>query len=70
MKAPEFSKAVLNVVKEKQCSYLEAIAEACQSTGTEYEKVKPLLTPVIMEHLTAEAQFENLIPKTATLPMI
>lgn len=69
IKPAEFSKTVVEVVKSKRCSYLEAIAEACQIRGVEYEKAKPLLTPVVMEHLTAEAQRDHLIPQSARLPI-
>ena len=69
MTPEEFSKTISNIVVEKRCSYLEAIAEACSRAGVEYEKVKPLLTPVILEHLQGEAEDEHLIPRTAKLPL-
>lgn len=67
LKPKEFSKTVIEFVIKNKYSYMEAIAEACSVRGIEYEKVKPLLTPVVLEHLTAEVQAEHLIPQTAKL---
>lgn len=68
MKASQFSKNVIHLVANKQMTYLEAIAETCEASGVDFTDVKPLLTSVVMEHLTAELQDDHLLPQTAKLP--
>jgi len=69
MKPTDFSKIIIELVSKNKYSILEGIDEACQINGIEYEKVKPLLTPVIMEDLIIESQTENLIPQSSRLPI-
>lgn len=62
----EFAIAIENYVKQKDMGYLEAIIHYCDSNGLEADDVHKLVVGSLKEKLEAEAQRNNLLPKSST----
>lgn len=62
----EFAIAIENLVKQKDMGYLEAIIYYCDNNGLEADDVHKLVVGSLKEKLEAEAQRNNLLPKSST----
>jgi len=62
----EFAIAVETLVKSKDMGYLEAIIHYCDDNGLEADDVHKLVVGSLKEKLEAEAQRNNLLPKSST----
>jgi hypothetical protein len=62
----EFAIAVETLVKSKDMGYLEAIIHYCDNNGLEADDVHKLVVGSLKEKLEAEAQRNNLLPKSST----
>lgn len=61
----EFALEVEGRVKKKHMGYLEAIIDYCDSIGIEPDEVSKLVVGSLKEKLEAEAQSNNLLPKSS-----
>jgi len=61
----EFAFEIERRVKRKQMGYLEAIVDYCDSAGIEPDEVSKLVVGSLKEKLEAEAQNNNLLPKSS-----
>jgi len=62
----EFAMAIESRVKHKEMGYLEAIVNYCDDHGLEADDVHKLVVGSLKEKLQAEAQRNNLLPKSST----
>jgi hypothetical protein len=63
----EFAMEVESRVNLFDMGYLEAIVDYCKSAGIEPDEVSKLVVGSLKEKLEAEAQNNNLLPKSASL---
>jgi hypothetical protein len=61
----EFALEIEGRVKKKRMGYLEAIVDYCDSVGIEPDEVSKLVVGSLKEKLEAEAQNNNLLPKSS-----
>jgi hypothetical protein len=61
----EFAFEIERRVKQKQMGYLEAIVDYCDGAGIEPDEVSKLVVGSLKEKLEAEAQNNNLLPKSS-----
>ena len=61
----EFAFEIEGRVKRKHMGYLEAIVDYCDSVGIEPDEVSKLVVGSLKEKLEAEAQNNNLLPKSS-----
>jgi len=61
----EFAFEIERRVKQKHMGYLEAIVDYCDSAGIEPDEVSKLVVGSLKEKLEAEAQNNNLLPKSS-----
>ena len=57
----KFGKMLVQVVKEKQMSYLDAVLHLCEESGLDPQDVKKYLSPAIRTKIEAEATKLNLM---------
>jgi len=57
----KFGKMLVQVVKEKQMSYLDAVLHLCEESGLDPQDVKKYLSPAIKTKIEAEATKLNLM---------
>ena len=62
----EFAMQIERRVQQKEMGYLEAIIDYCDSHGLEADDVHNLVVGSLKEKLEAEAQRNNLLPKSST----
>lgn len=62
----EFAMQIERRVKRKEMGYLEAIIDYCDTNGLEADDVHKLVVGSLKEKLEAEAQRNNLLPKSST----
>lgn len=62
----EFAMQIESRVKRKEMGYLEAIIDYCDSNGLEAADVHKLVVGSLKDKLEAEAQRNNLLPKSST----
>jgi hypothetical protein len=61
----EFALEIERRVKQKHMGYLEAIVDYCDNVGIEPDEVSKLVVGSLKEKLEAEAQNNNLLPKSS-----
>jgi hypothetical protein len=61
-----FSNKIENIVKNKNCSYLEAIVLYCEETGFELEMVSKTISPTLKSKIKIESDKLNLLKKIKT----
>lgn len=69
MNTSKFSMIIENFVKEKRCTYMDAVVLYCEENEMEIESAAKLLNTRIKEQLEVEAMDLNFIPKVNTLPI-
>jgi hypothetical protein len=69
MNTSKFSMIIENYVKDKRCTYMDAVVLYCEEHEMEIESAAKLLNTRIKEHLEVEAMELNYIPKVNTLPV-
>tara|TARA_S200002703_G_scaffold78452_2_gene67550 strand:+ start:97 stop:318 length:222 start_codon:yes stop_codon:yes gene_type:complete len=69
MNTSKFSIMIENFVKEKRCTYMDAVVLYCEENEMEIESAAKLLNTKIKGHLEVEAMELNFIPKVNTLPV-
>ena len=69
MSKEEFSLKIEKFVREKRCSYLDAIVLFSEQNGIEVESAAQMVNTTIKQKLEVEAQDLNFLPKTARLPV-
>ncbi len=62
----KFSNSIENIVRNKGCSYLEAVILYCEETGFELELVPKTITSNLKSKLKVEADKLNLLRKQKT----
>jgi hypothetical protein len=62
----EFAMQIERRVQRKEMGYLEAIIDYCDDHGFEADDIYKLVVGSLKEKLEAEAQRNNLLPKTST----
>lgn len=69
MNTSKFSLIIENFVRDKRCTYMDAILLYCEENEMEVESAAKLLNTRIKEQLEVEAMELNYIPKVNTLPV-
>lgn len=69
MNTSKFSLLIEAYVKEKRCTYMDAVVLYCEEHEMEIESAAKLLNTKIKGHLEVEAMDLNYIPKVNTLPV-
>ena len=69
MNTSKFSLIIESFVKERRCSYMDAVVVYCEENHMEIESAAKLLNTKIKEQLEVEAMELNYIPKVNTLPV-
>ena len=69
LKPKEFSTIIEEFVKEKRCSYMDAVILYCEDQKFEIETAAKLLTPNLKAKLQEEAEDLNFLEKSARLPI-
>jgi hypothetical protein len=69
MNTSKFSLLIEAYVKEKRCTYMDAVVLYCEEHEMEIESAAKLLNTKIKGHLEVEAMELNFIPKVNTLPV-
>jgi hypothetical protein len=70
MNSKEFSLKIEKIVQEKKgISYMDAVLKYCEENDIDPSTVAPMLTKVLKDKITLEAQNLNYIPKTGQLPV-
>ena len=65
----EFSQLIEDKCRELDCGYIDAILYHCQETGLEMEVASTLISPALKAKIREEAQDNNMLKKTAKLPL-
>lgn len=65
----KFSLIIEEFVKEKRCSYMDAVVLYCEENEMEIESAAKLLNTKIKEKLEIEYSELNFLPKVNTLPI-
>lgn len=65
----KFSTLIENMASELGSTRLDAILHHCDTTGLEVEIASTLLSPALKSRIREESEHENLIKKTAKLPI-
>jgi hypothetical protein len=65
----EFSQVIEKFVRDKKCSYMDAIVLYAEDKGIEIESIALMINKNIKQKLEVEAQDLNYLPKTARLPI-
>tara|TARA_B100000902_G_C26974771_1_gene747216 strand:+ start:88 stop:306 length:219 start_codon:yes stop_codon:yes gene_type:complete len=66
----KFALVIETKVKEKKCSYMDAILLYCTETGLDPSNIKSLVNKTLKEKIAFEAQGLNMLKeKTAKLPI-
>ena len=66
----KFALVIETKVKEKKCSYMDAILIYCKETGLDPSNIKSLVNKTLKEKIAFEAQGLNMLKeKTAKLPI-
>jgi hypothetical protein len=63
----EFALEIERRVRHKSMGYLEAIIDYCNDRGIDPDEISKLVVGSLKEKLEAEAQRNNLLPKSASL---
>jgi hypothetical protein len=63
----EFALEIERLVRNKSMGYLEAIIEYCADNNIDPVEISKLVVGSLKEKLEAEAQRNNLLPKSASL---
>jgi hypothetical protein len=63
----EFALEIERRVRFKSIGYLEAIIDYCDDRGIDPDEISKLVVGSLKEKLEAEAQRNNLLPKSASL---
>jgi hypothetical protein len=63
----EFALEIECRVRHKSMGYLEAIIDYCDDRGIDPDEISKLVVGSLKEKLEAEAQRNNLLPKSASL---
>ena len=63
----EFALEIERRVRNKSMDYLEAIIDYCDDRGIDPDEISKLVVGSLKEKLEAEAQRNNLLPKSASL---
>ena len=63
----QLSIKVENLVRRDKMSYLESIIQVCDETGIDPDDMAKLVVGSLKEKLEAEAQRNNILPRTNTL---
>ena len=69
MNTSKFSLIIESYVREKRCTYMDAVVLYCEEHEMEIESAAKLLNTKIKGHLEVEAMDLNFIPKVNTLPV-
>jgi len=69
MNTSKFSMIIENYVKDKRCTYMDAVVLYCEEHEMEIESAAKLLNVKIKGQLEVEAMELNFIPKVNTLPI-
>lgn len=65
----KFSKMVLDTVRQKNLSYIDAVVWLCEKNNIDIQDTKKYINPIIKDKLEAEAKQLNMIPGGNTLPL-
>ena len=65
----KFSKMVLDAVRQKNLSYIDAVVWLCEKNNVDIQDTKKYINPIIKDKLEAEAKQLNMIPGGNTLPL-
>ena len=65
----EFSQVIERFVREKRCSYMDAIVLYAEDKGIEIESIALMINKNIKQKLEVEAQDLNYLPRSARLPI-
>lgn len=65
----KFSLIIEDFVKQKRCSYMDAIVLYCQENEIEIETAAKLINTKIKEQIEIEAIDLNFLPKVTKLPI-
>lgn len=71
MNSKEFSLKIENMVKEKKCTYMEAVLLYCEELEIDPATAKPLISKSLKEKIKLEATNLKMLkyPKCGQLPM-
>jgi hypothetical protein len=71
MNSKEFSLKIENLVKEKRCSYMDAVVLYCEENEIDTSTVKPLISKSLKEKIKLEATNKRMLkyPKSGQLPV-
>lgn len=64
-----FSKIIMDYAKSESLGYIDAITQYCENVGLEIEVAAKLLAPSITSSIEDEARQNNLLKKSARLPI-
>lgn len=64
-----FSTMILSRAENLQTDHMDAIITYCEEMGLEVEIAATLINDVLMARLEEEAQRNNIIPRSAKLPL-
>jgi hypothetical protein len=64
MNSKEFSLKIEDIVKEKKCSYLDAVVLFCDENEIDPSTTKPLISKSLKEKIKIEAIDKKLIKET------
>lgn len=65
----KFSLLIEDFVKQKRCSYMDAVVLYCQENEIEIETAAKLINTKIKEQIEVEAMELNFLPKVNKLPI-
>lgn len=65
----KFSKIIIDLVKNDNIGYIDAITEYCENVGLEIEVAAKLATPFIISKISEEARSNNLLERYPVLPI-
>ena len=71
MNSKEFSLKIENMVKEKKCTYMEAVLLYCEELEIDPATAKPLISKSLKEKIKLEATNKRMLkyPKCGQLPV-
>ena len=71
MNSKEFSLKIENIVKEKRCSYMDAVVLYCEENEIDPGTVKSLISKSLKEKIKLEATNKRMLkyPRSGQLPI-